>query len=85
MRYGLRGFGDAPMAVVSTLPTAPASCPVGQVWNGSVCAYSIGGIFLAPAMILGIKSQDMIPANQILVSAAAWGAVAYLLLRRSRG
>jgi len=40
--------------------------------------------FLLPAKLLGIPGQDMIPMNQILVSAGAWGLLAYVVFRGSK-
>jgi hypothetical protein len=84
--YRLRGFGDATLQVVQpVLPTCKA-------WEGlttsapgvATCAVGPASLFLLPATLLGIKAQDMLSSNQILVSGGVWAGLAFLLFRGSR-
>ena len=84
MSYRLRGMGAD---VVSSYPT---SCPFGQVINNGVCVAStertLSSIFSLPYAALNkiapaTFSADGFSPMPIIVSAAAWGGLAWLLLR----
>jgi len=85
--YGLRGFGDATLQVVQpVLPTCKPWEGLTTVTNGTVaCATGPASLFFLPATLLGIKAQDMISSNQILVSAGVWGGLAWMLFGGGRG